>query len=71
MKLENLEKSRKDGQDSITDGIVMSDGTVTDDGSIEGINHLGFGESMPMEVGMNLEQERWETNGKGSPSSTQ
>ena len=55
MKLENLEKSRKDGQDSITDGIVMSDGTVMDDGSIEGINRLGFGESIPIEVGMNLE----------------
>ena len=67
MKLENLEKSRKDGQDSITDGIVMSDGTVTDDGSIEGINRLGFGESIPKEVGMNLERERWETNGGGSP----
>ena len=50
-----LEKSRKNCKDSTTDWIVMSDGTVTDDGSIEGINHLGFGESIPMEVGMNLE----------------
>ena len=70
MKLESLErkleKSRKDCQDSTTDWIVMSYGTVMDDGNIEGINRLGFGETILMEVGMNLEQERWETNGGGS-----
>ena len=40
MKLENLErkleKSRKDCQDSITDGIVMSDGMWTDIGCKDG-----------------------------------
>ena len=46
-------------------------GKVMDDGSIEGINHLGFGESILIEVGMNLEQERWRTNGERSPTSSQ
>ena len=53
-KWKKLEKFRKNSKDS-TEGKMMSDGTVTDDGSIEGINHLGFGESIPIEVGMNLE----------------